>query len=1079
MHPIRLIYRSLTYFWKPQLAVIVGVAICSMVITGTLIVGDSIRSSLEVTTQLRLGHTEYLFSSTDRYFRTELANEINSELKIDIAPILQLNGIASSQGGKLKLNNVQVIGIDNQFQAFTPGNTSLQTPADKEVYISENLAQRLQLKVDDPMLLRIDKASQIPKNAPFVTDQENQISIRLKVAKILTPQDLGRFNLKTSQTAPFNAFISLSFLNGEMELSGKANKLLFHSKNSTGTDEINTTIQKYWRLEDMALELKSVLDSSFYEINSKRVFIDSTITSAIKSLSPNAESILTYMINSFELEGKGTPYSFMAAGPFSEEGVTINTWMAKDLNAQLGDSIKVSYYVIGPLRQLDEKSSWFTISNIVDMDGIFADQALMPDLPGMSDAGNCRDWEAGVPIELDKIRDKDEDYWNKYRGTPKAFINYNQGKALWHNRFGIATAIRIPVSSIQLDSFEAKLAQTITPASQGFSLKSVKVDGLVAARSGVDFGQLFMALSFFILVAGMILMALLFNLHLEKRMSEMGTLKAIGFTQPGIRNLFLIEGVLIALPGAIIGGGLAIAYNKAIFYALNTVWYDIVMTDILQEVIQAKTLALGIIISTILVSISIWFNIRKKLQMESTTLQRRLVNQRKTRTFWLRFGAWFSAIIGFGLLIYEGVAGQSLNTGIFFGAGGLLMISFLLFFLFLLRTPFWTTHDLSISMLVFKNLTRNQGRSFRIVTLFTLGTFIIISTGLNKKDLHKASHVPTSGTGGFEYFMETTLPVLTDLNNPQNTEAFGIEEKLEFVQLRKSPGDDASCLNLNRIVSPRILGVPTEQLSGRFSFVSSTEDLDVENPWFSLKKKLPGDVVPAILDQTVIQWGLGKKVGDTLVYLNEAGEEMKIKIIGGLANSIFQGNALIDNALFLENFPSNSGSYVFLIEGEIENTQETKDELLRAFRNNGIEIQGASERLAMFNQVENTYLSIFLLLGGLAMILGTVGLGISLARNILDRGQEIGILRAMGYCKNKVMKIITYEHLILLLTGTMAGTITAFIATLPSILSDFVQASWQTAALIVVLILLNGFAWIYGITMSYLKKDLLVTLREE
>jgi ABC-type antimicrobial peptide transport system permease subunit len=144
-----------------------------------------------------------------------------------------------------------------------------------------------------------------------------------------------------------------------------------------------------------------------------------------------------------------------------------------------------------------------------------------------------------------------------------------------------------------------------------------------------------------------------------------------------------------------------------------------------------------------------------------------------------------------------------------------------------------------------------------------------------------------------------------------------------------------------------------------------------------------------------------------------------------------------------------------------------------------VEIENTSDRLAMFNQVENTYLSIFLLLGGLAMILGTVGLGVSLARNILDRSQEIGILRAIGYRKAKIMGIITYEHLILLLIGTLTGAITAFVATLPSILSEFVQASWQTAAIIVGLILINGILWIYGITRNSLRKNLLVSLRSE
>jgi ABC-type antimicrobial peptide transport system permease subunit len=144
-----------------------------------------------------------------------------------------------------------------------------------------------------------------------------------------------------------------------------------------------------------------------------------------------------------------------------------------------------------------------------------------------------------------------------------------------------------------------------------------------------------------------------------------------------------------------------------------------------------------------------------------------------------------------------------------------------------------------------------------------------------------------------------------------------------------------------------------------------------------------------------------------------------------------------------------------------------------------VEIDVAAERLAMFNQIENTYLSIFMLLGGLAMILGTIGLGISLARNIMDRSREIGILRAIGYHKSKILNIIAYEHLILLLTGTLSGAVTAFVATLPSILSEFVQASWQTATIIVALILLNGMLWIFGITWNSLKKDVISSLRSE
>jgi ABC-type antimicrobial peptide transport system permease subunit len=424
--------------------------------------------------------------------------------------------------------------------------------------------------------------------------------------------------------------------------------------------------------------------------------------------------------------------------------------------------------------------------------------------------------------------------------------------------------------------------------------------------------------------------------------------------------------------------------------------------------------------------------------------------------------------------------GEGLNTGIFFSAGALLLTSSLLYTALLIRQgKFHVTDKLSVSSLILKNLYRNRSRSIRIIILFSLGTFVIISTGLNRKDLHSGSQKLSSGTGGFLFFMETTLPILNDLNAQEISIDPDIDPTLNFIQLRKNEGDDASCLNLNRVTAPQILGLPSEELAGRFSFIKSTADLNQEAPWISLKTELPGNVIPAIADQTVIQWGLGKKVGDTLIYQNELGQEIYLKLIGGLANSIFQGNVLIDEDLFLKHFPSSSGSHVFLVDGKFEDQVETASSLQRAFRNDGIEIELAADRLAMFNQIENTYLSIFLLLGGLAMILGTVGLGVSLARNILDRQQEIGILRAIGYQKNSILNMITREHLILLLIGTLTGAISAFVATLPSLLSDFISASWQTAAVIILLIILNGFVWITAITRNSLKRNLMETLRTE
>ena len=85
---------------------------------------------------------------------------------------------------------------------------------------------------------------------------------------------------------------------------------------------------------------------------------------------------------------------------------------------------------MGALRKLEEKTQTFKVRGVVPISGNYADKDLMPNIPGLSDKKNCREWEPGVPIELNKIRDKDEAYWTKYRGTPKAFISLHAGQEI-------------------------------------------------------------------------------------------------------------------------------------------------------------------------------------------------------------------------------------------------------------------------------------------------------------------------------------------------------------------------------------------------------------------------------------------------------------------------------------------------------------------------------------------------------------------------------------------------------------------------------------------------------------------------
>lgn len=356
-----------------------------------------------------------------------------------------------------------------------------------------------------------------------------------------------------------------------------------------------------------------------------------------------------------------------------------------------------------------------------------------------------------------------------------------------------------------------------------------------------------------------------------------------------------------------------------------------------------------------------------------------------------------------------------------------------------------------------------------MIILLSVGTFIVISTGANRKNLFAGAEDQSSGTGGYLFYAESTVPVLKDLQLDSVRRSFGLDTGFTMVQFRVHEGEDASCLNLNRVSKPRILGVDPQDLKGRFSFVTGTPYMEEKHPWNSLDKDLNG-VVPAIADQTVIKWGLGKEVGDTLTYQNQFGEKIRVKLIGGLDASIFQGNIILSNRNFIRHFPQISGSNVFLIDGKRESQDQIEEELNLVFRDYGWQMTPCVQRLAEFMSVTNTYLSIFLVLGAFGLLLGTIGLAIVLARSILQRSNEIALLFAAGYSFAQIFRLLFREYFLLLILGILGGGLSAIVAVLPGFVSQQQNVSAGFILILLGLILLNGIIWISLITFARLRK---------
>jgi ABC-type antimicrobial peptide transport system permease subunit len=145
----------------------------------------------------------------------------------------------------------------------------------------------------------------------------------------------------------------------------------------------------------------------------------------------------------------------------------------------------------------------------------------------------------------------------------------------------------------------------------------------------------------------------------------------------------------------------------------------------------------------------------------------------------------------------------------------------------------------------------------------------------------------------------------------------------------------------------------------------------------------------------------------------------------------------------------------------------------------GLVLTPTQERLAAFGAVESTYLSIFTALGGLGLVLGSVGLGLVVLRNMLERRGELAMLRAVGFERARIHCMVFYEHWGLMLAGLICGVVAAVVAVIPALQSPAGQVPYVSLLATVMAIALSGALWVWLAGTLALRGRLLDALRHE
>lgn len=1079
MNVFTLVKRSLWYYRRRNVGVLLAVMVSGAILVGALLVGDCVRYSLERIVDLRLGAVEFAMTSRDRFFRDELGGELD----VMAAPVIELSGLVANSDGTKRVNRVNVFGVDVRFFSIGGGKNLFAGDADGLV-LNEPLAERLGVGVGDEVVLRIGRVGGMSRDIPLMPEGDMTAVHRGEVTAVAGEDDFGRFSLQANQVAPLNVFVPLGWLQEKIEREGLVNTLL------VGGEVSDEVLRKHLRLADFGLEVREVGAGGELEVRSRRVFIDDLITEALEAVSNEGRGYLTYFVNELRAGEKATPYSMVTAidSGMKDDEIVINEWLAEDIGVKVGERITLRYFVMGARRELVEESSEFTVREVVSMESGALDGSFMPDFPGLSDAENCSDWDPGIPIDLDKIRDKDEVYWDDWGGRPKAFVSLGAGRRMWANRFGDSTGVRYPADTVGREEIESGLVANLDGRRVGLFFRAVRQAGVKAGGEATDFGQLFLGLSMFLIASAVILTGLVFAFGVENRSGEAGMLLAVGFPKKLVRRVFLLEGAVLSVVGSVFGAAAGVVYTKGMIFGLGTVWKGAVAGTAIEFHGSLSTVCVGVGAGVVVSFFAIFVTLGRQMKKPAKLLlagggeefSRTGAKVKGKFSFVIAFVCVVGAVF---VLARSGGGESAAVAGAFFGAGSLLLIGGLCVVYAFLRgvgaNVAGAVH--SVGGLSRRNCRRRSGRSVAVVALIAAGSFLVVSIGAFKHDPLAHAEERDSGTGGFALFGESSIPVVVDLNSESMRKKFGLADgDVQVVQMRVRDGDDASCLNLNRAQRPRVLGVDAEEFGRRGAFGEITLMAGTEaDGWDVLNADFGESVIPAVADNTTVVWALGKKLGDDVEYVDDEGRRFTIRLAGVSQNSILQGNLIISEKQFVSRFPSEAGYRMFLVDTARGKGGEVADALSGSLRDHGMDIVGAGERLAQFSEVENTYLSIFQLLGGLALLLGSVALGLVVLINVLERRGELAMLRAVGFSRNLLTKMVIYEHAGLLLVGLVCGVVAALIAIIPALRGPGADIGHAFLAITVASIAFSGLMWIWVSAWVALRGALLEALRNE
>jgi len=175
------------------------------------------------------------------------------------------------------------------------------------------------------------------------------------------------------------------------------------------------------------------------------------------------------------------------------------------------------------------------------------------------------------------------------------------------------------------------------------------------------------------------------------------------------------------------------------------------------------------------------------------------------------------------------------------------------------------------------------------------------------------------------------------------------------------------------------------------------------------------------------------------LYSARTGETRTVTVIGVIDSAVSTMQGLyLPQPVFDELYGGSDTTTLFvrLSEHQADDAGEVAKEIEAALLNNGAQAESIREQIEEQMSFANGFFQLLQGFMGMGLLVGIAALGVISFRSVVERRQQIGMLRAIGYQRKMVAASFLIESIVVAMLGVVSGTVLAVVLSYNLIMGD-------------------------------------------